>query len=293
MRAALAVLLLAPDLAWASCGNPASHYDPDDYDEQTQQDFLQNYSALSLTFSPVHGPVPHEGGRGSIGVDLVVIPPLSCEKRLVLYGTKIEDANVTPIAPKLAASFAFPGLPFSLYAGMAYVPPVRLLGQQTLLVSGELGFGHAFITSLPALQLGARLHFSTTKTVGDLASAFNRAIGPEVDDLYTASSVGLDVLGGWSFGGVVTPYVAMGFTDVTTFFYVGETGNVTNNRHPYASFVFSVGADGLVFDHFRWGAEFYGAPGGYSKLDPDVESTKAPAAYGHIYTARFRLAYEF
>ena len=288
MRALCAVVLCAPRLAWAQAACDA----PDDYDEQVQQDFLQNHPALALTFSPVHGPMPHDPGRGALGLDLAFIPPLSCEKRLVLYGTKTEDANVSPIAPKLHASFAFPGLPFAFYVGMAYVPPVKIFGQQTLLVSGEVGFGHAFIPSLQALQLGARLHFSTGNTVANLASAFRESDGAEVDDLFTHSSMGLDVMSGFDLG-MFTPYVAFGFTDVTTFFYVGDTGNVTNNQHPYASFVFSVGVDGLAFDHFRWGVEFYGAPGGYSPLDAESDAAAPPAAYGHLYTARARFAYEF
>jgi hypothetical protein len=68
---------------------------------------------------------------------------------------------------------------------------------------------------------------------------------------------------------------------------------VGNNLHPYASVVFSAGLDGLAWDRFRWGVEFYGAPGGYSLPDPDVDSTHAPPAYGHIYTGRVRLGWEF
>ena len=57
---------------------------PADYDEQAQQDFLVNYFGLSTTFSPIHGPIPHEPGHGAIGVELSVIPPLGCNRRLVM-----------------------------------------------------------------------------------------------------------------------------------------------------------------------------------------------------------------
>lgn len=288
--AVLAPVVARADIAPECQGLPK----PPDYDEQAQQDFLQNYPALALTFSPIHGPVPHAGGRGALGVDLGFIPPLSCKKRYVLDWTKTEDTNVSPVAPKFHASFAFPEIAGNtvIYVGAAYLPPVTVFEQRTVLMSAELGFGGAWFASVPALQIGARFHATSTKLVADIAKAFDERRDPVVDDLYVASSFGGDVLGGWSLPWG-TPYVALGFTDVSTFFYIGDDGVVANNLHPYASFVFSAGLDGLAWDHFRWGIEFYGAPGGFSRPDPDVESSRAPPAYGHLYTARARLAYEF
>jgi len=293
MLAAAAVLAPAvarADIAPECQGLPK----PPDYEEQAQQDFLQNYPALALTYSPLHAPVPHAGGRGALGVDLAFIPPLSCQKRYVLEWTKTEDPNVSPIAPKFHASFAFPeiGGTTVIYASAAYLPPVTLFDQRTMLMSVELGFGGTWFKNLPALQLGARFHATSTKVVADLAKAFDERREPDVDDMFVASSFGGDVLGGYALPWG-TPYVALGFTDISTFFYIGDDGVVSNNLHPYASFVFSVGLDGLVADHFRWGVEFYGAPGGYSTPDPDVDSGRAPPAYGHLYTGRARLAYEF
>jgi hypothetical protein len=265
---------------------------PSDYDEQAQQDFLANTPALALTYSPIHGPVPHEPGHGALGVDLAVIPPLSCERRYVLEWTKTEDTNRTPVAPKLRATFAFPEVAgVTAYAGVAYLPPVTVAETRTVLLSGELGFGGRWIGTLPSLQLGARFHATSVKVVADIARAFDEENDPARDDLYLASSFGVDVLAGWEIAWA-TPYLAVGFTDVSTFFYIGDDGVVANNLHPYAGLTFSVGVDALLGSRFRWGAEFYGAPGGYSLPDPTAATPKRAPQYGHLYTGRLRLGVE-
>ena len=71
-----------------------------DYSEQGQQDFLLNYFAMATSLSPLHAPVPHEGGHGSFNLEVMVIPPLGCSRRLVLSGTKTEDTNKAPAAPR-------------------------------------------------------------------------------------------------------------------------------------------------------------------------------------------------
>ena len=115
---------------------------PADYNEQAQQDFLSNYVALATTFSPLHGPIPDEPGHGSLGLELSVIPPLGCERRLVLNYTKTEDTNKTPILPRPRLTFTFPALgPVRLYAGVAYVPQSRFSELGTSSHPGSLGLG--------------------------------------------------------------------------------------------------------------------------------------------------------
>ena len=115
------MIALLAAAAWADIAPEcASTGKPPDYDEQVQQDFLQNYPALALTFSPVHGPMPHEGGRGALGVDIAFIPPLPCTKRFVLGWTKTEDTNVTPShrrSRRRSRSPGCPSTPRSTWAG--------------------------------------------------------------------------------------------------------------------------------------------------------------------------------
>ena len=81
---------------------------------------------------------------------------------------------------------------------------------------------------------------------------------------------------------------AVGFTDASTTFYVGDDGYISNNLHPYAGPVFSAGAD-AKFGILRVGGELYGAPGGSSLPD---ESAANDGDNGSLYTARFRVAVE-
>jgi hypothetical protein len=258
---------------------------PADYNEQAQQDFLSNYVALATTFSALHGPIPDEPGHGSLGLELSIIPPLGCDRRMVLNYSKTEDTNKTPVVPRPRVTFTFPAVgPVHLYAGLAYVPPVPVLGTRNVIASTEFGFG----IPLNSFQLGLRFHGTLQKTIGDVATAFDDA-DPAFDDLYLASSLGLEAMAGYELGGW-TPYMALGFTDVSTFFFIGDDGVVTNNLHPYAGLNFSVGTAAKLGDRFRLAGELYGAPGGYSLPDKSVESVTPAGRYGKIYTGRFRFS---
>lgn len=272
----------------AACAALASAGPPADYDEQTQQDFLQNYYVLSSTLSPVHGPVPHEPGRGALGVELAILPPLGCARRLVLGYTKTEDTNKSPVIPRPRATVAFPavlGGRVIPYIGFGLVPPVPVSGVRNTIVSGELGVG----VDLGRVQLGVRGHGTVHKTVGEVATPFTPE-DPAVDDLYLATSLGGDLLAGLELG-VVVPYVAVGFTDVSTFFYIGDDGAVSNNLHPYAGPVASLGLDALV-GRLRLGGELYAAPGGVSRLDPSTPSAGPVSRYGRLVTGRLRIGVE-
>lgn len=261
---------------------------PEDYNEQQQQDFLQNYFALATTFSPVHAPVPHEGGHGAVGVDLGIVPPLGCERRLVLNYTKTEDTNKTPLAPRLRASYSFPTIGrMTPYAGFGYVPPVRMFGTTNVVLSAEAGVGFQFGE---VVQLGARFHATSHKTIAEIATPFNANDEP-YDDLFLATTYGFDAMFGADLD-AVTPYLAVGFTDASTFFFIGDDSIVANNFHPYFGLTGSVGVDALIADRLRLGGEFYAAPGGHSNPDPDAESVTPASRYGQLYTGRFRLAVE-
>lgn len=261
---------------------------PEDYDEQAQQDFLSNYFALASTLSAVHAPVPHDPGHGAIGLDLGIMPPLGCERRFVLQHTKTEDTNKAPIIPRPRVTYSFPAIGRMVpYAGVAYVPPVKAFGTTNVILSGELGVGFQFGE---IFQLGGRFHATSQKTVSEIATPFREG-DPPYDDLYLASTFGLDLMTGFDLD-VVTPYLSIGYTDASTFLYIGDDSVVTNNYHPYFGPVASLGVDGLVAEHFRFGAELYGAFGGYSKPNKDIESVKPASRYGQIYTGRFRFAVE-
>ncbi len=250
------------------CVETANAGPPADYSEQGQQDFLLNYFSLATTFSPLHAPVPHKPGTGSIGLELAGIPPLGCDRRLVLDYTKTEDTNKTPVAPRPRVSFTFPKLgPVAIYAGLGYVPPVTVFGTRNVIVSAEAGFG---IPLDSGLQLGARYHATLMKTVAEIATPFNEG-DPAYDDFYMGSTFGLDAMVGYKVP-KWTPYLALGMTDVSTFFYIGDDGLVTNNLAPFFGPVASVGTQWRPSSSIVVAGEFY-------------------TAIGHIYTGRVHVGW--
>ena len=285
-------LLFTPQLAAAEvfehCEDLAK---PGDYNETVQQDFLQNFPALVSSFSAVHAPIPHAPGHGMIGLNLSGVPYLSCEQQYVLDWTKTEDTNRTPVIPLPRISFSFPvseNAKFVPYGGVGYLPPVTIMETRTVLLSAELGFGYDFEGPLSA---GLRGHATSMKIVADVASHFSPD-DPNVADLFIGHTFGVDAMVGYDTPNV-TPYLAVGFTDVSTFFYIGDNGVVIDNYHPYFGLTTSAGVDMLLAEKWRVGGEIYYAPGGYSLPDADVESVEKTSRYGNLLTARMRLGREF
>lgn len=261
---------------------------PDDYAEPDQQSYLLNFFSLATTFSPIHGPVPHKPGHGSVNLEASLIPPMGCERRLVLSYTKTEDTNKAPLLPRPRVSFAFPELgPFVPYAGVAYVPPVTVFGTRNVIVSGEAGLG---LPTDGVWSYGLRFHATLMKTVAEIATPFE-ADDPPADDFYVGSTFGADLMAGLTLGEGWEPYVAVGFTDVSTFFFVGDTSYVANNTTPYAGLTTSLGVDVKVVKHLALGAEVYSAPYSFTTkhLDTGVVNNR-PASFT---TVRTRVGYRW
>lgn len=246
------------------CEEAATAARADPPDEQGQQNFLLNYFSLATSFSPLHGALPNEPGHGAVSVEASIIPALSCERRLVFQGTKTEDTNKAPLLPRPRLTFTLPkGGPVAVYGGLGYVPPVTMFGTRNVIVSGEAGIG---VPLKGGLGFGARYHFTLLKTMADVATAFDPADDP-VLDFYSGSTFGIDGMVGYQahLGGGdrslwLEPYLALGFADVTTFFWAGDDGLIGDNTEPYAGFAGSVGAQ-LQWRHVQGAAEFYIAPG--------------------------------
>ena len=228
-----------------------------DYNEQAQQDFLLNYFALATTFSPLHSAVPAKGGEGLIGVEIAGIPFLKCSRRLVLSGTKTEDTNKAPIMPRPRVLFQFKKIgKVNPYAGVGYVPPVTVFGTRNVIVSAEAGVGVDYDSGF---EWGLRYHATLMKTVAEIATPFE--IGePEELDFYMGSTFGVDAIVGHEIKKGLKPYASVGFTDASTFFYIGDDAVVGNNAAPYASVTGSLGAQ-WTLESFDFAGEFYTAPG--------------------------------
>jgi hypothetical protein len=227
------------------------------FDDQGQQNFLLNFFSLATTFSPLHAPVPGPPGSGGVDIEIAVIPALSCEQRLVLGSTKTEDTNKAPAAPRPRVSFVLPALgKFQPYGSFGYVPPVEVFGTRNVIVSVEAGVG----TSLGnGIDLGVRYHATLLKTIAEIATPFEEG-DPEYLDFYSGSTFGVDAMVGYPMEGL-TPYLAVGVTDVSTFFMIGDDSFVGNNTEPYFGPNFSVGAQKMVGESIDTAAEVYVVPG--------------------------------
>jgi hypothetical protein len=227
-----------------------------DYVELEQQDFLLNYNAMAFSFSPLHSAIPNRSGTGALSLELMIIPPLTCRQRLALGAIKTENASPTPIVPRPRIGFVFPEVGKLLpYASLGYVPPLPLFGTQAVIASGEVGFGMPLDSGL---EWGVRYHFTLMKAIAEFATPFNED-DPAQKDLFVGSTFGLDVIGGWDFDGLV-PYLALGFTDASTIFYVGDTPTIVNNQSPFAGLTGSLGLQ-WTKDWMDFAGEFYTAPG--------------------------------
>jgi len=261
------------------------------FDDLGQQNFMLNYFSLATSYSPIHSPVPLKPGHGSVSVEMSIIPPLSCAQRLVLDSSKTEDTNKAPILPRPRVLFAFPKQGNVVpYAGFGIIPPITVFGVRNLLLSTEMGVG----LRAGEWEYGGRVHASMIKTVGEIATPFVEG-DPAYDDLYVGSTVGLDLMLGYKFENSITPYLALGLTDVSTFFYITDDGYVGNNFDPFFGPTMSLGLDGDV-GNWNFGGEFYTAPGmTYSRagLSEDISDYDGwhTVKGGFIYTGRFRVSY--
>lgn len=257
---------------------------PDDYNEVQQRDFLSNYFALGGSFSGIHGPIPHEPGRGMVGLRLNGLPPLSCRRRFALDWTKTERTNVSPVLPTVTASYAFGREGLVPYIEAGFLAPVPVAGTRNLVFQLAAGLG---IEITDRVSVGVRGHAHIQRTIGEIATR----LSPEAeifDDFYLGSAIGGQLLGGYRIGSV-TPYAMVGLLGVSTFFEVGDSGISIENVHPYLGPEFALGADGL-YRRLRIGGEYYAAPGGSRNLTN--RDSLGFAAYGRLHTVRLRVGYE-
>lgn len=231
---------------------------PADYSEQAQQSFLQNYFAATFLMTPLAPPVVAAGPRGSAGLELGGIPPLPCERRLVLEGTKTEETNRSPVNPRLRIRAQLPPVgPVSSHLGFAFLPPVPSPVGTLLQVAGEVGAGWL---SEGGLSIGARGHLTVARMRADIATAFVEG-DPAVDDLFFANTMGLDLAVGQAVDvGVpwlaLTPWASAGIADVSTLFIAGDDFAVVQNvTTPWSGALVAVGLQALFVEHVEVGLE--------------------------------------
>jgi len=235
-------------------------FDEATYDEVQQQMNLINFYGISMAYSPVHSPAPFKALKVVPKLELAYLPQLTCLERTVYYGTKTENTNKSPVVPRIRIEV---GSPVGVYGSVAFIPPVKLFGVQTLLLGGELGYG---LTLREKLELGVRAHAVYVKVVGDLAGPLE---GQEAaDDTYTAMVPGADLSAGYRFAagtGQVVPYLGVGYTAVNASSKIGEDGvELPGEYEEYQALLYrginlEVGAQ-VRLNRFQIGLEAYMVP---------------------------------
>ena len=225
--------LLTPGVTLADV-DPACDLDgdgkTDNYDtgltsEAAQQWNLANATSLAMTLSPLMAPNAYKPFEVAVSLELNQLDYLSCQERTVLEGIKTEDTNKTPIVPRPRVTL---GLPFG-YVSVAGLPPVKLAGVRTGLLSVEAGGGHTLDSGL---KVGGRIHSTIGQIIGNIALPFEAPDGVDgggeeaVDDEYQFINVGADVSVGYDIELSkiqLMPYIGAGVLRTTSIFFVGET----------------------------------------------------------------------
>ena len=144
----------------------------------------------------------------------------------------------------------------SIYGSLGYVPPLEILETQNVIVSAEAGVGFGDPQQGP--QYGFRYHATLMKSIAEIATPFEED-GETKLDFYVGSTFGADIMFGYR-SSYYTPYLAVGFTDVSTFFYIDDDGIVVNNMEPYAGVTTSLGIQTEILKNLQTSAEIYVVP---------------------------------
>jgi hypothetical protein len=273
----LATVLFVPQIARAQIAEECAGIDvPADYNEERQQAHLNNYFAAGFMMTPLSPIQPFQGDhKASFGIELGLIPPLSCSERLVLGGIKTEDTNKLPINPRPRLISSLPSMgPVQLYSGLTFMPPVEIPNVGSILQAGiELA---AFYAADSGFAVGTRIHLNLTRARAEIATPFI-ANATAYDDLFYASSLGLDVGTSYNLKSAnmpwLTPYASIGIADISTLFIIGDDLIITQNTiHPWWGALVALGAQMTVLENFELSAEV-------SSAAPIFTTAKIKGAY--------------
>jgi hypothetical protein len=206
----------------------------------TRSAIMLNHPALSLLVSPLAAP---KQKGATLSLEIAVMPPLGCMDRVVWFAGKMktEDTNKVPVLPRPRLRVSLPQLAgFDSALGLAYVPPVPLGATQV----HQVGFDLTVSRSLsPQLDVGLRWHAAVTKVADDIAHKTNPDAA-DVLDFYVNGLSGVGLALGYHGGALpqdLTAYASGGYTNVGTFFLIGDDAAIRNNAFPYRGLDYTLG----------------------------------------------------
>jgi len=251
--AALWFVAVVGRVAHAEISADCSMIDPNTtIDDEKQRAHLQNYFSSSFLFTPMN-PAPGAGARSQVGIELSLIPPLSCYERLVEFGgqLKTENTNLSPVLPRPRLTVALPDAgPVHMALEAGFIPPIPLpIGIITHLGAAFSAGGEV----VNNFALGGRAHFSMTRVRADVATATTPG-GPEYDDLSYFSGFGADFGASYRIIGKqhswLTPYLWAGYGQTQTLFIVGDDLTlVQNTTYPWYGATITAGGELSLLDN--------------------------------------------
>jgi hypothetical protein len=220
----------------------------------TRSAIMLNHPALSLVVTPLAAP---KQKGATLSLEVAALPPLGCSDRVIWFAGKMktEDTNKMPIVPRPRLRVALPQLfGFDGALGVGYLPPVALGTTQV----HHVGFDLTVSRSLsPQLDVGLRWHAAVTKVADDIAHKTHED-APDVLDFYVNGLSGVGLAFGYHGGSLpkgMAAYASGGYTNVGTFFLVGDDAAIQNNEFPYRGLDYTLGAQyrrGILDGALEW-----------------------------------------
>lgn len=214
-----------------------------DYSEDHQRAFLQNYFATSFMLTPAAPATVRLNPGALLGAEVAYIPALSCQQRLALDGTKTENANISPVLPRLRLMAQLPDIgPLAISGGLAFLPPIPMPFGSVVHVGVELGVGYRTDFNL---DFGVRGHFEMAQVRAEIATPFNSSSTSYEDVFYSATyggEVGVSYRAPELSGVKLVPFLSGGFASSRTLFIVGDDLNlIQNDKYPWYGATAAVG----------------------------------------------------
>jgi hypothetical protein len=214
-------------------------------DDSKQRAHLQNYFSSAFLFTPM-SPVPGSGATSQVGLELSLIPPLSCYERLVKFGgqLKTENTNLSPLLPRPRLTVGLPKAgPVHMELEAGFIPPIPLPFGNIAHLGAAFGAGAEVIKNL---GVGARAHFSMTRVRAEVATPLDAGALP-YDDLSYFWGLGGDFGVSYRIAhkhhSSLTPYLWAGYGQTQTLFIVGDDFEIVQNTdYPWKGAVITTGA---------------------------------------------------
>src|SRR5580700_5336062 len=181
LNASLVFALIAPECTGVKI--------PADYDEDKQRAFMQNYFIALFMPLPFINWHPSDSIKSNVGVDISYIPPLSCERRLAIGGTKTENTSKIPVFPRIQVKTELVSWnKLSLSIGASMLPPVPISNSSLWYASTQTALSYEPILGL---ALHARGFMNMAFLKAEIVSPYKKD-DPIKSDWFSFASIGSD-----------------------------------------------------------------------------------------------------